>query len=628
MLRYIVAIGNPTLAADCEQIVYVRHRVQTCSDDWVSAIVRPGIYMAYVERADDVSSAIALPDSRGLIFGSLYKSHDQLTGSSAAAIRSLSRSDAEVIVHSRGRSMARNYWGHYVAAFLYPEDSSCLVMRGPVSTLACFHVNLEKLTIFFSHLEDLAALDLASLSINWDCVAAQVAGGDYLTNETAINEIASVECGECVECRPEGRFNHACWDPRRLLEERCLDCFPDVARMVRDTTDHCVNALSSPHSKILVTLSGGLDSSIVLSSLRRASHAPSITAVNYHSRGTGDERRFARSMARTVNCNLVERARNHSLDLRRIEECNRTVRPVLNFSAPDAEARNIALARELRASAIFTGELGDNIFGSHPGPEALVECFRRFGPGRRYLSIAIDYAMLKKQSLWQTLAAAYRECESVVRHPDFNSMRAVHRHYGEAAARAYMLASSEVQEHCTRMEDRFIHPWLKGSRVLAPGSRSLLFGMIVITSTPYHSPFSKPSDPPLLSPLASQPLVELALRIPAYLHCKYAQDRPIARMAFADVLPSDVLLRGLGKGGPTLWVKDVVEQNNEFLREYLLNGILVRERMLDRRKLDAVLSPRIVKSTVIATDIFAKLYIEAWLRKWPLTVRPSRAISR
>jgi len=524
--------------------------------------------------------------------------------------------------------MVRDYWGYYVAALLYPEASSCLVMRSPASPVACFQVNLGSLTFFFSHLDDFTRLEMTPLSINWDCIAAQVAGGDYLTNETAINEVASMECGECLECRPDGRFKYTYWDPRSFLEERTLECFPDVAQMVRNSTEYCVNALSSPHGNILVTLSGGLDSSIVLSSLSRSPHKPFVTAVNYHSRGTGDERRFARSMARTVNCGLVERVRNQSLDLRRIEDCNRTVRPVLNFSAPDTEARNITLARELHASAIFDGELGDNIFGSHPGPEALVECFKRFGLGRRFLSVAIDYAMLKKQSLWQTLTAAYRECESIARYPDFNSMRAVQRHYGESRARSLMLASPEVEEHCGSMEDRFIHPWLKGSRLLAPGSRSLLFGLIVITSTPYHSPFSKPSDPPLVSPLASQPLVELALRIPAYLHCNYARDRPIARMAFADALPSDILQRGLGKGGPALWVKDVVECNSEFLREYLLNGILVRERLLDRKKLETVLSPRIAKSTVIATDIFAKLYIEAWLRKWPLTARPSVSIAR
>jgi asparagine synthase (glutamine-hydrolysing) len=119
-----------------------------------------------------------------------------------------------------------------------------------------------------------------------------------------------------------------------------------------------------------------------------------------------------------------------------------------------------------------------------------------------------------------------------------------------------------------------------------------------------------------VSPLISQPLLELALRTPAHLHCKFAQDRAVARAAFAEALTPEILLRGLGKGGPGLWAKEVVENNSGFLREFLLEGILVRRRLIDRSKLETVLSPRIVKSTVIVGDIFAKLYIEAWLRAW------------
>jgi asparagine synthase (glutamine-hydrolysing) len=320
-------------------------------------------------------------------------------------------------------------------------------------------------------------------------------------------------------------------------------------------------------------------------------------------------------MAHAVNCKLVERTRNQALDLRRIDDCNRTVRPVLNFSAPDTESRNATLARELKASAIFNGELGDNVFGSHPCPGALVECVRRVGFGRRFLSAAMDYAMLTRQSLWRTLTAARSESRATASDPDFSSLMEMQRRYGATTARSLILASPEAEDHCNTLGERFIHPWLKQSRQLAPGSHSLLFGLITVTSTSYHSPFSDPSDPPQASPLISQPLVEAALRIPADLHCKGARDRAVAREAFADVLPTDVLHRGLGKGGPGLWAKDVVENNYEFLRDYLLDGILVRRRLIDRNKLETALSPRIAKSTVIVGDIFAKLYIEAWLRK-------------
>jgi hypothetical protein len=38
--------------------------------------------------------------------------------------------------------------------------------------------------------------------------------------------------------------------------------------------------------------------------------------------------------------------------------------------------------------------------------------------------------------------------------------------------------------------------------------------------------------------------------------------------------------------------------------------------LLDPKKVEAVLSRRIVKSTAMVGDIFAKLYIEAWVRNF------------
>jgi asparagine synthase (glutamine-hydrolysing) len=515
-----------------------------------------------------------------------------------------------------GRSLISHCWGNYVAALHYPENASAVVLRGPVSPLACFHVKLGTLNVFFSHLDDCIDLEITPLSINWDSITAQVMGGDHLTNETAIEEISSLETGECVECKPDGCSRHVYWDPRSFLEERSPIAFDQATQSIRLATEYCVGALSSRHDRILVQLSGGLDSSIVLSSLSRAPHTPSITAVNYYSRGSGDERRFARSMAGRVNCRLIERSRNQQLDLRRFLDCNRTVRPVLNFSAPDVEARNVALARELNATAIFDGELGDNVFGSHPGPGVLVERFRQGGVGPGFLGTAVDYAMLTRQSVWRTLALARREALNLRVNPDFSTAAEMQRAYGAIGVRSAILASAEAEERHRSMGDRFLHPWLKQSRRIAPGSHALLFGLITVLSSTYHSPFSGAHGPTRVSPLVSQPLLEIALRIPTYLHCRFSQDRAVARAAFADVLPPEILQRGLGKGGPGLWAREVVEKNTQFLREFLLDGILVRRRLIDRTKLEIVLSPRVVKSTVVVGDIFAKLYIEAWLRAW------------
>jgi asparagine synthase (glutamine-hydrolysing) len=576
----------------------------------------PGFYASHVDNEFSNDSAILLHDQRGAIFGKLYPYPTSPEARLSSPLQSVSRDHSENIVQSMGRSLISQYWGYYVAVLRYPERQSALVMRSPVSPLACFHMRLGTLNIFFSYLEDCAALKLAPLSINWDSITAQVVGGDYLTRETGIREIESLECGEAVECSSSGCIDHVYWDPHSFLRDRSLDSFPEATRVIRHAVDHCVNALSYGHDHILVNLSGGLDSSIILSALGRSPHRPVLTAVNYYSRGCGDERNYARSMARSVNCRLVEYPRNDGLDLRRLNDCNFTVRPVLNFSAPDVEARTTALARESKASAIFNGELGDNIFGRAPGPGVLVECIRQNGYGRQFLRLAMDYSMLVKQSFWQTLASTHRERQSITKNRDFGALRRMQQRYGVEGAGSLILASAESQERHEINMDRFLHPWLKQARELAPGSDRLLFGLIAVTSPLYHSPFADSTDPLLVSPLIAQPLVEIALRMPSYLHCRSGQDRAVARKAFADVLPFDVLHRGLGKGGPDLWARDVLECNSEFMRDFLANGILVRRGLVDRTKLETVLSHRIAKSTAMVGDIFAKLYIEAWLRKF------------
>jgi len=616
VFRYIIVIGDPRSPSDARSISEVRRRQKSSSNAWRCVADRPGFYAAYIQGEPAASSAILLQDQRGVVFGQLFRSADSSNENPAKPVEGMSCNASEEILQSKGQSLISRYWGYYVALLHYPESASALVLRGPVSPLACFHLKEGTLNVFFSYLEDCAALKLVELSINWDSIAAQVVGGDYLTQETAINEITALECGEGIECTPGGCTKYMYWDPRRFLKKRSFTDFSDATRAMRCTVDHSVAALSSAHNRILVNLSGGLDSSIVLSALARTPHKPSLTAVNYHSRGCGDERAYARPMAQSVNCRLVEYERNDRLDLRRICDCNLTVRPVLNFSAPDVEARNTALARDSNATAVFNGELGDNIFGRNLGAGILLEYIRLNGIGPRFLSVATAYAMLTKQSFWRTLALTRQESKSLAEYGAFSALRKLQRRYGVEGASSMSLASSDAEKHYCKIADRFLHPWLKQAQDLSPDSHKLLFGLITVTSTAYHSPFAAPDDPQLVAPLVSQPLAEVALRIPGYLHCSSGQDRAVARAAFADRLPAEVLNRGLGKGGPGTWAKDVVENNSKFLKAFLLDGILVQRGLLDPKKVEAVLSRRIVKSTAMVGDIFAKLYVEAWVRNF------------
>jgi len=147
------------------------------------------------------------------------------------------------------------------------------------------------------------------------------------------------------------------------------------------------------------------------------------------------------------------------------------------------------------------------------------------------------------------------------------------------------------------------------------GRRQLIHALAIAASTPYHPPFAAAGDLWCTSPLTGQPVVECALRIASELHVKDGRNRSIARHAFRHSLPELILKRG-GKGGPGMWVRDVIEQNRGFLREALLGGVLVRERILDRAKVETALSGEVGSSGVVLSEIFTQLYIEAWVRNW------------
>lgn len=614
LFRFVAAFGRTGNSEEIVVLNEIRQRLATCADEWQDVQTQAKLVAAYVPLSRG-SKLPLLHDTRGVIFGQLFPASRGGKDPSPRLVTTFSSEQSANIVNSKGRSLMSEFWGHYVAVIRYPESDSILVIRAPVSPLPCFHFQVGTVSIFFSYISDGLMLGLREFSINWDSITAQVVGADYLSDETGINEIRNLHCGEAITCAPTGETIESYWAPATLLDSRSHRSFADTVRDIRDTTDHCVHALASPHDNILACLSGGLDSSIVLSALTRSPHGPSVAALNYFSYGCGDERGFARQMARAANCPLFEQPRNDRTDLRRIVDCNFTAQPILNFSAPDTEARTIAHARDYHATAIFDGELGDNVFGNNPSPGALIECLRLHAVGSIFFNAIMDYAMLTRQSVWRTVGVLRLEYQYMSSKPYFSISEEVIKRYGNDKAQSMSLASSGAREQYKAMAARFLHPWLQRSRDLAPGSHMLMYGLIVVTSTAYHSPFSRSNDPPRISPLVSQPLVELVLKTPAHFHFKSGMDRALARSAYSDVLPSSILQRGLGKGGPNLWARQVVECNTPFLREFLLDGILAQRNLIDRAKLESALSPTIVKSTSMVGDIFAKVYIESWLRK-------------
>jgi asparagine synthase (glutamine-hydrolysing) len=90
-------------------------------------------------------------------------------------------------------------------------------------------------------------------------------------------------------------------------------------------------------------------------------------------------------------------------------------------------------------------------------------------------------------------------------------------------------------------------------------------------------------------PLLSQPLIELCLRIPTYLLVRGGQRRAMARSAFRDLVPHEILKRE-DKGDTSERARIVIRQNQVFFRDLLQNGKLVRSGIVSWAALKRILA--------------------------------------
>ena len=118
-----------------------------------------------------------------------------------------------------------------------------------------------------------------------------------------------------------------------------------------------------------------------------------------------------------------------------------------------------------------------------------------------------------------------------------------------------------------------------------------------------------------MRPLTSQPVVETCLRIPSYVLLADGVSRGLARRAFRDFLPAQVLRRTV-KGVTRGFWHAVVRRNMGFIRAYLLDGVLVRQGLLDRRKLESYLVDDQPCLTVGADQLMDYLACEEWVHRF------------
>jgi asparagine synthase (glutamine-hydrolysing) len=240
-------------------------------------------------------------------------------------------------------------------------------------------------------------------------------------------------------------------------------------------------------------------------------------------------------------------------------------------------------------------------WGAQSEEASLAKLYAR-GLRHGFFEAALHAARRQKISLWSVLNTAARKAW-------FASPWTPARLAGEFSS---LVPPAVVA--AAKANESFVHPWLPATRDVAPGKLWQIFS--ISNHADFYDPLALPDAPERVAPLLSQPLMETCLRIPTYILNTGGHDRAIARLAFERELPREIFSRRT-KGLIDSFLMQMLRDNLSFVRELMLDGLLVKEGLLDRRRVETLLKDRHSVVGPEATELVAfHLSTEAWLRSW------------
>jgi asparagine synthase (glutamine-hydrolysing) len=610
MFRYVALIWDPRESRQVETAQAATRRLKTTASQWHESFDRAGLRVLCTDTRPGSLEPRVLAGSAGVVLGSLFTRQPDLADDTPAQACALDEVRTAAIADSHGEWLVRNTWGNYVAFICDQLTGNVRVLKDPCGSLPCFSTAIGGITVVFSAIADCMQLAGARFTVNRRFIERRLYGGDMTHQWNALNEVTQIRRGECAEFSPRqepalvGR--RSLWSPFEFAQTRDLLDDPQVAAAaLRNTLRSCTATLAECHESALLRISGGLDSSIVLACLRASPRRPRLLAyTQYAADSPLDPRRWARMAVADAGCEHAEMELSAAgVRLAEILELAPAAEPFSTLMHLATATHERALLARHPATAVFTGDGGDSVFGSFCIGEAAAAYLRRRGPRPAVLRLAAQSALVLRQTTWRALNNAFRMW---LTGRSLMSIDALN-------TQARRLVTVDVVRECGKHPA--VHPWLAGVRH-APWESISKLGML-LASPDFYTGQAQPTAlaPEIVAPIYAQPMIELALRIPADVLFAGGQDRGLARRAFRGDVPRPILNR-IWKDRAGNFHDEIIQRNRDWLREIFLDGVLVSEGLLDRGALERVLAPGLVKSDVFPGELLRHLDTEIWARQW------------
>lgn len=556
-----------------------------------------GLFLIDLDDDNSHRTILKIAES-GAIYGTLFRRSASLSPSSA--IQELSVADQTTIRTSSGAALYTDYWGSYVA-FIRTRDG-LRVISDPTSSLPCFYFRHHSITCVFSHLELCPPWTRKGREVNQEFITRLLAYDKIQSGQTGLRGIFELRSGNWLSIGASDADEVLGWDPRAFARASDRKVHADVADELKQMIRYVVLSRAMSASRIVLNLSGGLDSAIVSAFLRGLPEGEWPHCVHFSLKG-GDpsEAAYARTIASFQGFDLTELAVHPTDALPAPHQCPLSVRPFREFAGLNQltrpEISSLTLGR-----TIFTGQGGDHLFLETRSALGFADHVLDMGFGTETISELFNAARLSRKSIWDVLRSAL---STVVRGRDNKTGIA-------ATFEARQVATSCRHERGSEPA-ALVPVWALEPQGVLPGKFSQVESLVHMFQN--RNGLHVPGTSPQVHPLISQPLVEFCLRIPVSTLCADGIPRGLARLATRDLVPQEVLRRR-SKGDASRFFIEQISANRSLLAETLIDGELVRGGYVDARTMETFLDSRNFRLLTFGNIILGWYAIECWLRRW------------
>lgn len=485
--------------------------------------------------------------------------------------------------------LLQDYWGEYVLVEAL-DSGGTRFLRDPSGGMQCVYSVGGAPTFVTSSISLAAELGLYGREVDWDFIRHALVYPYVRSQRTGLLGIKEVLPGCSLEITGHTAKAATEWSPWTFAsEERRVVDISEAAAGVRDAVQLAVRAWAEMDRRVLLELSGGLDSSIVAACLQQTSaHTTCCTLVG--PLPETDERQYARQVADPLGFELLAA----DIDIARarfdFQPPVDAVAPAMGILHYPVDAAVTSVAEQLEITSLFSGAGGDSIFCYLRGATPAADAFRAQGLSAAVRAIR-DLSMLHgcptSQAARLTLSKLRR---------------------GPKPAYRPNLALLDQAASDVALD---VHPWLEAPDHALAGDCERIAELSGTHS--YRDGLARSGRWPMRYPLLSQPVMEACLRVPTWMWIAGGRDRSIARQAFADALPPAIQHRR-SKGSFARYYAYVFERNREGMHRFLLDGMLAAHGLLDR---DALMREAATDRQLTGppgTRLFELCMVENWVR--------------